>query len=452
VSARLLVVDDEPGIRRALGGALSDEGYSVRSAASAAEALERLAAEPVDLVMLDIWLEGMDGVECLRRIKATWPELPVVMISGHGTIETAVQCTRLGAYDFLEKPLSIERVLLTVGHALREARLLRKNRELRSELDGGVAFVGTSPKTQSLLELLERVAAGMPRVLIQGENGTGKELVARLLHRKSGRSEAPFVELNCAAIPEELIESELFGHERGSFTGAGERRTGKFELADCGTLFLDEVGDMSLRTQAKVLRALEEGRIQRVGGERPVAVDVWVLAATNKDLGQAIEEGKFREDLFYRLCVVPVEVPPLRERREDVPALVEHYMARFARGRDRSLSVEATRLLAEYDWPGNVRELRNLLERLALLEPGPVIGEGAVAAALRGGRGGARRDEPSGLPLREAREAFERGYIQRTIEGAGGNMTRAAQLLGLERSNFYRKLRQLGLAPPGAGA
>jgi two-component system nitrogen regulation response regulator NtrX len=445
-----LVIDDEPGIRKSLRGALEDEGYSVVAAPEAADGLERLAAEPVDLVLLDIWLQGTDGVDCLRRIKALYPELPVVMISGHATIETAVQCTRLGAYDFIEKPLSVDRVLLTVEHALREARLMRTNLELLDDLQGGVLFVAHSALTRGLIEMVERVAVGTPRVLIQGENGTGKELIARLLHSRSPRAARPFVEVNCAAIPEELIESELFGHERGSFTGAAERRLGKFELAHGGTLFLDEVGDMSLRTQAKVLRALEEGRVQRVGGERPVPVDVWVLAATNKDLKAEIEAGRFREDLYYRLNVVPIEVPPLRSRPEDIPALVRHYLERLSRGGPvKELTSEGLRLLAEYDWPGNVRELRNLVERLVLLSQGPLLDEQAVEEALRGGRGMRRRADALGRSLREAREEFERDYIARTLASVGNNMTRAAQILGLERSNFYRKMRQLGMQPPG---
>jgi two-component system nitrogen regulation response regulator NtrX len=453
MSAPILIVDDEPGIRRSLSGALEDEGYRVQTADSGAAALEIVAEGPCELVLLDIWLGGMDGVECLRRIKELAPDLPVVMISGHATVETAVQCTRLGAYDFLEKPLSVDRVLLTIGHALREANLLRKNRELLQDLQQGVSFVAHSALARELVEMIETVAKGTPRVLIQGENGTGKELVARLLHSRSPRAEQPFVEVNCAAIPEDLIESELFGHEKGSFTGASERRFGKFELAHGGTLFLDEVGDMSLRTQAKVLRALEEGRIDRVGGTRSISVDVWVLAATNKDLLTEIEAGRFREDLFYRLNVVPIEVPPLRSRPDDIRALAEHYLDRFSRVRgSKTFAPEALRLLCEYDWPGNVRELRNLMERLALLSSGFVLDEAAVEEALRGGRGLRRRVEPVGRTLREAREEFERAYIARTLTSVGNNVTRAAQVLGLERSNFYRKLRQLGLQSPGGGA
>src|SRR5574342_1283686 len=352
----ILIVDDERAIQTSLRGVLEDEGYRVTAVGSAEEALPRLADDTPDLVLLDIWMPGMDGLEALAEIKQRRPETAVVMISGHGTIETAVKATKLGAYDFIEKPLSLEKTLLTATRALEHTRLERENRNLRAQLERGQEIVGQSPLIEHLRRQIAIAAPSSGRVLIQGENGSGKELVARAIHALSARRDGPFVEVNCAAIPEELIESELFGHERGAFTGAVARRRGKFELADTGTLFLDEIGDMSLKTQAKVLRVLEEQAFERVGGKETIRVDVRVITASNQNLQEQIAAGKFREDLFYRLNVIPIEVPPVRKRKEDIPALVEHFIALFSAEngrRPKTIAAEALGYFLTYDWPGN---------------------------------------------------------------------------------------------------
>jgi two-component system nitrogen regulation response regulator NtrX len=445
----ILVVDDEPSIRATLGGILEDEGYRVTAAASGGEGLRRFADETPDLVVLDIWMEGMDGLEVLAEIKRARPEAAVVMISGHGTIETAVKATRLGAWDFVEKPLSLEKTLLTVSRALDHGRLERENAALRAALGQRTEIIGESPVIRSLREQIATAAPSNGRVLVRGENGSGKELVARAIHALSARRERPFVEVNCAAIPEELIESELFGHEKGAFTGALARRRGRFELADGGTLFLDEVGDMSLKTQAKVLRALEEQAFERVGGHDTVRVDVRVIAASNRDLEALIAGQRFREDLFYRLSVIPIEVPPLRARRDDVPLLVDHFVALYCaeNGKRRmTLSGQALAYFLAYDWPGNVRELRNMVERLVIMTPGEVIGPEHLPAPLR------PRDAPDGEPrertLKEARDGFERAFILTELRAQDWNMTRTAERLGIERSHLYRKIKTYGIAPP----
>src|SRR5213594_3149410 len=382
----ILIVDDEPAIQAALRGVLEDEGYRVTAVGSGADALRLVTDEPPDLTFLDIWMERMDGLETLAEIKRLRPETIVVMISGHGTIETAVKATKLGAYDFIEKPLSLEKTLLTVTRALEHARLARENAALRESLAEHTAIIGESEAVRRLREQIATAAPTTGRVLIRGENGSGKELVARAVHARSARREQPFVEVNCAAIPDELIESELFGHEKGAFTGALARRRGKFELADGGTLFLDEIGDMSLKTQAKVLRALEEQAFERVGGKETLRVDVRVLAASNQNLPDLIAQGRFREDLFYRLSVIPVEVPPLRQRAEDIPLLVEHFVTLFSgenAKRPKTISVEALAYFLSYEWPGNVRELRNMVERLVIMTPGDVIGPDALPPPLR---------------------------------------------------------------------
>ena len=371
---RILVVDDEPGIRQSLSGVLEDDGYSVETAGSGETCLEILPAGGFELVMLDVWLPGVDGLEVLGRIQEIpFPDRPVVvMISGHGSIETAVRATKLGAFDFLEKPLSIDKVSVVVKNALDHRRLSLENSRLRADSDTRYRIIGESVPMKALRQQLALMAATNGRVLIYGESGTGKELVAHAIHAMSAREAEPFIEVNCAAIPEELIESELFGHIKGSFTGAHEDKTGKFQKADGGTLFLDEVGDMSLRTQAKVLRALEEQRFEPVGASRSVQVDVRVVAATNKHLEEEIERGNFREDLFYRLNVIPFFVPPLRDRSEDIPLLADHFLREFttAYGRKpKELTAEAYRVLKEYHWPGNVRELKNLIERIVILNP-----------------------------------------------------------------------------------
>jgi two-component system, NtrC family, nitrogen regulation response regulator NtrX len=446
----ILIVDDEPAIQSTLKGVLEDEGYRVSAVGSGAEALLRIAEDAPDLVFLDIWMSGLDGLETLERIKRLRADAAVVMISGHATIETAVKATKLGAYDFIEKPLSLEKTLLTAARALEHARLARENAQLRERLDLEWDIVGQSPVVQTLRQQIAIAAPTTGRVLIHGENGSGKQLVARAIHQLSTRVDQPFVEVNCAAIPEELIESELFGHEKGAFTGAVARRKGKFEAAAGGTIFLDEIGDMSLKTQAKVLRALEEQAFERVGGKDTIKVDVRVIAASNQDLSELIAGGRFREDLFYRLNVIPIEVPPLRERKEDVPLLINHFIVRFAAEngkRPKTVSVEALAYFLSYDWPGNIRELRNMVERLVIMTPGDIIGPDDLPAPLRPkdlAAGGDAKERT----LKEAREAFERAYILGELRANDWNMTRTAERLGIERSHLYRKLKTYAIMPP----
>jgi two-component system nitrogen regulation response regulator NtrX len=447
----ILIVDDEPAIQSSLRGVLEDEGYRVTAVGSGDDALALLTDEAPDLVFLDIWMPGLDGLETLARIKQLRPEETVVMISGHGTIETAVRATRLGAYDFIEKPLSLEKTLLTAARALEHARLERENASLRERLGQRSEIIGDSSPMRHLREQIAMAAPSNGRVLIQGENGSGKELVARAIHALSARREQPFVEVNCAAIPEELIESELFGHEKGAFTGALARRRGRFEMADRGTLFLDEIGDMSLKTQAKVLRALEEQAFERVGGRETLKVDVRVIAASNQDLTTLIAAGRFREDLYYRLNVIPIDVPPLRARKDDIPRLIDHFVHVFCAEngkRLKTVSGEALAWFLAYDWPGNVRELRNMVERLVIMAPRDVIGAENLPAPLRPKEAG-----PTGAPtgersLREARENFERAYILAELRVNDWNMTRTAERLGIERSHLYRKIKAYGISTP----
>jgi len=442
-------VDDEEGVRSSLTGILRDEGYVVDSADSGERCLDLIGKSDYQAVFLDVWMPGKDGMEILTEVVGRPGAPAVVMISGHGTIETAVRAAKMGAYDFIEKPLSLEKVTLTLRNALRQRRLEEKNRLLKEELSQDETLVGDSPPIRKLREEISLAAPTNGRVLIFGENGTGKELVARLIHSLSLRREEPFIEVNCAAIPEELIESELFGHVRGAFTGAVENKRGKFELADGGTLLLDEIGDMSLRTQAKVLRVLQEQSFEPVGGSVGRQVDVRVVAATNKDLPQAISRGEFREDLFFRLNVIPLKVPPLRERGEDIPALARHFLQRFGAeyGRKRELSPEALEALTKYDWPGNVRELRNTLERMVIMTGTAVIRPEDLPAAARGQEREPRSgwDSLDGASLKEARAAFECRFITRKLQQAGGNVARAAELLGVERSHLYRKLKAYGI-------
>jgi two-component system nitrogen regulation response regulator NtrX len=446
----ILIVDDEPAIQSALRGVLEDEGYRVTTAGSGAEALARVTEEVPDLIFLDIWMPGVDGLHTLAELKRLRPEAAVVMISGHGTIETAVKATRLGAYDFIEKPLSLEKTLVTVTRALEHAQLARENATLRERLAEHWEIIGRSAAMTGLREEIAVAAPTNGRVLISGENGSGKELVARAIHARSARRAHPFVEVNCAAIPEELIESELFGHEKGAFTGALARRRGRFELADGGTLFLDEIGDMSLKTQAKVLRALEEQSFERVGGAETVKVDVRVIAACNRDVETLIREGRFRDDLFYRLNVIPIEVPPLRARKDDIPLLVDHFIAIFCAEngkRVKTVSGEALAYFLNYDWPGNVRELRNMVERLVIMAPRDVIGPDDLPPPLR------RKDlvteaAEKERSLKEARDSFERAYILAELRAHDWNMTRTAERLGIERSHLYRKIKTYGITPP----
>ena len=449
----ILVVDDEESIRASLAGILEDEGYRPLLAVDGVEAIALIQKEVPDLVLLDIWMPRLDGLETLKKLKEVNAALTVVMMSGHGTIETAVKSTKLGAYDFIEKPLSLDKVIVTVKNALSVRRLTEENESLRGQVLRDYEMVGSAPPMVKLAEQIRLVAPTNASVLITGENGTGKELVARSIHFHSQRRTGPFVEINCAAIPEELIESELFGHERGAFTGAVSQKKGKFDIADGGTIFLDEIGDMSLKTQAKVLRILQERKFERVGGTRTIEVDVRVIAATNKVLEEEIRAGHFREDLFYRLNVVPFTVPPLRERKEDIPRLVDHFLDLFCRreGRERKLVLpEAVARLAEYDWPGNVRELKNIIERLVIMTPGGTIGVGQLPDYLagEGGReaGGLRLAGPiEHSTLREAREEFEKEFIIQKLEEHDWNISKTAEAIELERSNLHRKIKSYGI-------
>ena len=452
----ILIVDDEPGVRSALTGVLRDEGYDVDSVDSGEACLERLAVEPHDVVVLDIWLPGMDGLATLARMRERQIDVQVVIISGHGNVESAVRAIKMGAFDFVEKPLSLEKTVLVVRNALRQRRLEAENLALRAKVDAQHLMIGES---YAMVRLREQVAMAAPtngRVLIFGENGTGKELVARNIHEMSRRRLAPFVEVNCAAIPEELIESELFGHVRGAFTGAVADRRGKFETAHGGTIFLDEIGDMSLKTQAKVLRVLQEQVMEPVGGSTRIRVDARVLAATNKDLPSEIRGGRFREDLYFRLNVVPIFVPPLRDRVEDVPLLADHFMAMLAREygrRPKTFEPDAVRALQRYGWPGNVRELRNVVERLMIMVPGERVSSRDLLFLEQGGPavGSATSMAPVKpalmAPLHDARDEFEKQYILRALAAQQGNMSRTAEVLGVERSNLYRKMRAFGIMP-----
>jgi two-component system nitrogen regulation response regulator NtrX len=445
----LLIVDDEAGIRESLSSILREEGYYVETAGSAEEALERSASGEIEVILLDVWLPGMDGLEALSRLQAM-PRPPVViMVSGHGTIETAVRATKLGAFDFIEKPLSLEKVIVLVRNAVLQRRLEQENQSLKTELGRRYQVLGESVPMKALRQQIAVTAPTNGRVLIYGESGTGKELVARTLHSSSLRSKGPFVEVNCAAIPEELIESELFGHLKGSFTGATDDKVGKFQKADGGTLFLDEIGDMSLRTQSKVLRALEEQRIEPVGSNQSINVDVRVIAATNKNLEQEIARGAFRQDLFYRLNVIPFFVPPLRDRLQDIPVLARHFLNEFSAAygkKPRELSDAAMEILVRYPWPGNVRELRNLVERLVIICPQPRIEPHHLPPELF--RGVAEAPQQPYSTLHEARSAYEREFILRKLQENRWNMTQTASALGLERSHLYRKMKSLGIAAP----
>ncbi len=444
----VLIVDDESGIRESLGALLRDEGYEVQTASSGEECLAALDKRRFDLVLMDVWLPKMDGLEALARIQAQDGAPMVVMISGHGNIETAVRATKLGAFDFIEKPLSIGKISLVLRNALEYLRLEHENRLLRAELEQRVQILGVSVPMKALRQQIALTAPTNGRVLIYGESGTGKELVARALHASSSRSTRPFVEVNCAAIPEELIESEMFGHRKGSFTGASEDKVGKFQKADGGTLFLDEVGDMSLKTQSKVLRVLEEQRVEPLGSNQPVNVDVRVIAATNKKLDEEIARNAFREDLFYRLNVIPFYVPALRERTADIPILAAHFLAEFceAYGRKpKEFSPSAMDVLLGYPWPGNVRELKNLVERLVIICPSPRIEPHHLPPEVF--RGASKSPQKPYESLQEARSAYEREFVLRKLEENRWNMTKAAQALGLERSHLYRKMRSLGIAP-----
>jgi two-component system, NtrC family, nitrogen regulation response regulator NtrX len=447
--SHLLVVDDEAGIRESLASILEDEGYLVDSVASGEEALARATSGDFEVVLLDVWLPGMDGLQTLSRIQTMQQPPAVIMISGHGTIETAVRATKLGAFDFIEKPLSLEKIVVLVRNAVQQRRLAEENQLLRSELGHRYQVIGDSVPMKAMRQQIAVTAPTNGRVLIYGESGAGKELVARALHAASLRSGGPFVEVNCAAIPEELIESELFGHVKGSFTGATDDKTGKFQKADGGTLFLDEIGDMSLRTQSKVLRVLEEQRFEPVGSNRTVNVDARVIAATNKNLEQEIARGAFRQDLFYRLNVIPFYVPPLRDRKEDIVILARHFLNEFSSTygkKTRELSDTAMEVVLRYPWPGNVRELRNLVERLVIVCPQARIEPHHLPPELF--RGVTESPQQPYSTLHEARSAYEREFILRKLQEHRWNMTQTASALGLERSHLYRKMKSLGITAP----
>ena len=452
----ILIVDDEPGVRSSLSGVLRDEGYSVDAVDSGEACLQRLAAQTYDVILLDIWLPGMDGLATLTRMRERQFDAQVVIISGHGNVESAVRAIKMGAFDFVEKPLSLEKTMLVVRNALRQRSLEAENLVLRAKVDAQHLMIGES---YGMVQLRDQVATAAPtngRVLIFGENGTGKELVARNIHGMSRRRSGPFVEVNCAAIPEELIESELFGHVRGAFTGAVADRRGKFEVANGGTIFLDEIGDMSLKTQAKVLRVLQEQVMEAVGGSTQIRVDARVLAATNKDLPAEIRAGRFREDLYFRLNVVPISVPALRERVEDIPLLADHFMAMLAReyGRlPKTFEPDAVAALQRYKWPGNVRELRNLIERLMIMVPGDRVSArdlGFLQQKFEPDEQPVARST-AWAPLHHARDEFEKQYILRALANQHGNMSRTAEVLGVERSNLYKKMRAFGIMPTRRG-
>jgi two-component system nitrogen regulation response regulator NtrX len=448
---RILIVDDEPLIRQSLSGVLQDEGYQTNAVESGEACCEELARNSYDLVLLDVWLPSMDGLETLARIQEIpFASRPVVLIiSGHGNIETAVRATKLGAFDFLEKPLTIQKVTVVIKNALQQRKLELELERFKEDDEHKLKIIGDSVPMRALRQQLSLMAATNGRVLIYGESGTGKELVAHAIHHISSRASEPFVEVNCAAIPEDLIESELFGHRKGSFLGALEDKVGKLQKADSGTLFLDEVGDMSLKTQAKVLRSLDEQRFEPIGAETSIQVDVRVVAATNKNLEEEIERGNFREDLFYRLNVIPFHVPPLRDRIEDVPLLADHFLKEFttAYGRKpKELTPEAYQVLQEYQWPGNVRELRNLMERIVIMNPQVRVDARHIPLNPAKRAVFERPPERYGS-LHEVRAAAERDYILRKLDEAKGNVSKTAELLGLERSNLYRKMKALGIAP-----
>ena len=447
----ILVVDDEEDIRDSLKGILKDEGFAVELATNGSEALDRVETAMPDLILLDIWMEGTEqGLDVLAGLKKKYPVLPVIMISGHGTIETAVTATKLGAYDYIEKPLSYDKILLVIENCLNYHLLAEENLLLKRQAAKRFHLTGSSDVMKDLKKQIETVASTKAWVMITGENGTGKELVAHTIHRLSNRADRPMVEVNCAAIPEELIESELFGHERGSFTGADSHRRGRFDLANHGTLFLDEIGDMSLKTQSKILRILDEQRFERVGGDKTIQVDVRVIVATNKNLREEIRKGTFREDLYYRLNVIPIHVPPLRDRKEDISLLVQDFLEEFSRENNsepKSITDETLPALLAHDWPGNVRELKNLVERLVIMSPGTRI----EFSSLLGGfepitsQFAAHPSFKTASTLREARNMAEKEYISAKLVKNKGNISQTAEEIDIDRTSLHKKIKALGI-------
>src|SRR5262245_57838440 len=448
--SRILVIDDEAAIRDSLKMTLEYEGYEFLAAATGQEGLALIERESPDLVLLDVKMPGMDGLEVLDRIRVVNEALPVIVVSGHGTISTAVEATKKGAFDFIEKPFASDRVLVSLRNALDQRRLRDENGSLKKAVEIRHQMIGESPALRQVTAAIARAAPTNATVLIQGESGVGKELVARTIHRNSLRSRERFVQVNCAAIPEELIESELFGHEKGSFTGATEKQVGKFEQADRGTIFLDEVGDMSAKTQAKVLRVLQEGEVERLGSARTIKVDVRVIAATNKNLEEEIEKAHFREDLYFRLAVIPIYVPPLRERPEDIPQLVKHYMEYFSRennARPKRVTPAAVEALQRYRWKGNIRELRNTVERLIIMTGGDTIDVADLPGTLRSpaaatSRTGADTEQAKAGTLREFKDSSERAYLVAKLRENGWNISKTAEVIDTPRSNLYKKLEQ----------
>src|SRR5215203_1128 len=456
MKSRILVIDDEAAIRDSLRMILEYEGYEFLGAATGQDGLAMVERENPDLVFLDIKMPGMDGLEVLQRIKAANEAVPVVMISGHATVTTAVDATKLGALDFIEKPLASERVLVTIRNAMDRSRLADENRSLKRVVEVRHQIVGESPHLKKVMDAIRRAAPTNATVLITGESGVGKELVARAIHRNSLRSRDRFIQVNCAAIPDDLIESELFGHEKGSFTGATEKQIGKFEQADKGTIFLDEVGDMSLKTQAKVLRVLQEGEVERLGSARTIKVDVRVLAATNKNLDEEIEKGTFREDLYFRLAVIPIHVPPLRERKDDIPLLVRHFADLFARDnnfRPKRVTPAAMDVLQRYRWKGNIRELRNTVERLIIMSPADSIDLPDLPESIRvdGPSRGPDNETVKAGTLREHKEVSERAFLVQKLRDTGWNISKTAELIDTPRSNLYKKLEQYNIKQESDG-
>ncbi|MCW8858224.1 MAG: sigma-54 dependent transcriptional regulator [Deltaproteobacteria bacterium] len=451
----ILIVDDEKSICQSLKGILEDEGFQTSFAATGEKCLEIIQEENPDLILLDIWMPGIDGLETLKKVKQIRPQQLVIMMSGHGSIETAVKATRLGAFDFIEKPLSLEKVLLSIQNAIKISQLVAENKALKEKIGRDYQMIGESPVIDQLKQQIKLAAPSSGWVLITGENGTGKELVARAIHQQSKRTDKPFIEVNCAAIPEELIESELFGHEKGAFTGATAARKGKFDQANGGTLFLDEIGDMSLKTQAKILRILQEHKFERVGGNKTIEVDVRVIAATNKDLQTEIQIGSFREDLFFRLNVLPFSVPPLRQRKDDIPRLCRHFLQYFCSKESReikTISETALKALLNYNWPGNVRELKNLIERLVIMTPAQEIKltdlpHGINILISSESKEQAYRPEELPDSYREAKEIFEKQFLIEKLKKNKWNVSRTAEEIGLERSNLHRKIKSYQIEP-----
>jgi len=448
----ILIVDDEPSILQSLGGLLSDEGFGITTAANGYEALKIVDTESPDLVLLDIWMPGIDGIETLKEIKKDNPHIQVIIISGHGNIETAVKATKLGAFDLIEKPLSIDKVIVSINNALNYRRLEEENRYLRKKTLEKNSITGNSPPIAALRKQIAVSAPTEAWILITGENGTGKELVARTIHQLSSRAEYPLIDVHCAAIPEELIESELFGQEKGAFSSSLTKKIGKFELANKGTIFFDEIGDMSLKTQSKILRVLQEQQFQRVGGSRTLSVNVRVIASSNKDLEKEIEKGTFREDIYYRLNVIPIEVPPLRNRFEDIPQLVEIFFNECAqqnRSKKKEITQEALELLCKYSWPGNVRELKNLVERLAIMVGKEVFDETDIPAPYnpnsRNGRASIEEQLFLSDSLKDAKKTFEREFIKRKLMQNNNNITKTAKSIGLEKGYLNKRLKILNL-------